>query len=432
MGQIIESVDFGAIIRGARSAARLTQTQLGARCGYSASAISRIEANKLRPEYSAMLRMCEVLAIPPERMRGSPVPDRAAVATVTIVGPSDEEDSVRRRNLLTGALAAGATAVVGAGSASATAFSGDPAAGLEDALFRLPPAEPMALPLLTAQAVAARRAFRDAHYNDLGRALPRLLATAAATRDAATGRARQQASAVLARAYVLTAELASKQHSDAAWVAADRALSAARDSGSPVPVGEASRVLAITMRRSGRWSSAVQFLAREAAGLDAVEQRAAAVRTTLLLTAAYSAATGGDRSTALALLDEADADVERLPDVPGLFTVEATRAQVDVYRIGALTALGTPDEGVKVAAGLNIDHMTSPERRARAWTDVARMNHALGNGSQTFEALRHVEQEAPQEVRRPALRALTSDLLYRPARMQGLREFAVRTGALTS
>ncbi|MFF1921306.1 helix-turn-helix domain-containing protein [Streptomyces sp. NPDC058221] len=432
MGQTHERVDIGAIIRGARATARITQMRLGATCGYSASAISRIEANKLRPEPSALLRMCEVLGIPPERMGGSAVPDEASVATVTVVGPSDEEDAVRRRKLLTGAIATTATAIVGTGTASAATPPGDPAAGLEDALFRLPDAEPAGLPMLTARTAAARKAFRAAHYTDLGRALPSLLATAAATRDVATGQARQQASAVLARAYVLTAELASKQHSDAAWVAADRALSAARDSGSPIPVGEASRVLAITMRRSGRCSAAVHFLTREAAELDAAEQRTAAVRTTLLLTAAYSAATGGDRSTALALLDEAEEDVERLPDVAGLFTVEATRAQVDVYRIGALNVLGTPDEGLKVAAGLNIGYMVSPERRARAWTDVARMHHALGDGAKTFAALRHVEQEAPQEVRRPALRALTSDLLYAPSRVQGLREFAVRTGALAA
>jgi hypothetical protein len=112
--------------------------------------------------------------------------------------------------------------------------------------------------------------------------------------------------------------------------------------------------------------------------------------------------------------------------------VQATRAQVDVYRIGVFNALGTPDEGVKVAAGLEIGHMPTAERRARAWTDTARMWHALGNGPQTFASLRRVEQEAPQEVRRPALRALTSDLLYGSARVQGLREFAVRTGALAA
>ncbi|WP_043224572.1 hypothetical protein [Streptomyces sp. NRRL F-5193] len=58
------------------------------------------------------------------------------------------------------------------------------------------------------------------------------------------------------------------------------------------------------------------------------------------------------------------------------------------------------------------------------------MWHALGDGQQTFAALRRVEQEADQEVRRPALRALTASLLYGPARVQGLRDFAVRTGAV--
>ncbi|WP_434590546.1 helix-turn-helix domain-containing protein [Streptomyces sp. A5-4] len=431
MGQTMESEDFGAVIRGARGSARLTQAQLGTRCGYSASAISRIESNKLRPDCSAVVRMAEALGIPPERLRGSAGPNRPAVATVAVGWPMDEEDAVRRRELLTGALAAGATSIVGVGTASAAA-SGRPAAGLEDVLFRLPAAEPVPLSLLTTRTALARRAFRAARYTDLGHTLPGLLGAAEATRDAATGRARQHASAVLARAYVLTAELAAKQHSEAAWVAADRALSAARASGTPVPVGEASRVLAITMRRSGRWASAVHLLTREAADLDSGEERTAAVRATLLLTAAYSAASGGNRSAALALLDEVEGDVERLPEVSGLFTVEATRAQVDVYRIGVLNVLGTPDEGVRIAAGLNIGFMSSPERRARAWTDTARMWHALGDGRRTFAALRHVEQEAPQEVRRPALRALTSDLLYGPARVDGLREFAVRTGALAA
>jgi hypothetical protein len=231
---------------------------------------------------------------------------------------------------------------------------------------------------------------------------------------------------------VLAAELATKQHSDAAWVAADRALSAARSSGIPVAVGEASRVLAIAMRRSGRPSAAVHLLSKEAADLDADRDHTGAVRTTLLLTGAYSAATGRDRSTALSLLEEAEQEADRRPAVPGLFTVEATRTQVDVYRIGVLNALGTPDEAVKVVRRLDVSHLPTPERRARAWTDVARMWNALGDGRQTFAALRQVEQEAPQELRRPALQALTAGLLYGPARVEGVPEFAARTGALAS
>ncbi|WP_415852613.1 hypothetical protein [Streptomyces albus] len=150
-----------------------------------------------------------------------------------------------------------------------------------------------------------------------------------------------------------------------------------------------------------------------------------------MLTAAYSAATAKDRSTALELLDAAQEETAR-PDaaVPGLFTVDATRTQVDTYRISVLNALGTPDEGVSVARRIDIDSIPSLERRARAWTDVARMWHALRDDRKTFDALRRVEQEAPQEVRRPALRALTVDLLYSPVRVPGVREFAARTGAL--
>jgi transcriptional regulator with XRE-family HTH domain len=418
--------EIGALLRGARCAARLTQTQVGKACGYSASAVSRIESGKLHVDYPTLLKFATVLRIAPEQLRASAVPGMTNVATVAGGCRSDEEDEVRRRELLTGVVAAGATAAVGAGPASAAQVD------LDVALFRLPPAEPMPLPQLVGQIAAARRDYCATQYARLGQVLPGLIASATATRDASTGRVREEADMALARSYVLAAELATKLHSDAAWVAADRALAAARCSGIPVAVGEASRQLAIAMRRSGRSTTAVHLLTKEAEDLDASRDHTGAVRTTLLLTGAYSAATGRDRSTALSLLEEAEQGTERHPAVPGLFTVEATRTQVDAYRISVLNALGTPDEAVTVANRLNIDRMPTAERRARAWTDVARMWHALGDGKQTFRALREVEREAPQEVRRPALRALTAGLLYGPTRIEGVREFADRTGALVA
>ncbi|WP_316769028.1 helix-turn-helix domain-containing protein [Streptomyces sasae] len=420
--------EIGALLRGARCAARLTQTEVGKACGYSALAFSRIESGKLRIDYPTLLKLAAFLRIAPEQLRASAVPGMTNVATVAGGCRSDEEDEVRRRELLTGVVAAGATAAVGAGSAPAAAAPVD----LDVVLFRLPQAEPMPLPLLVGQITAARRDYCATQYTRLGKVLPGLIASATATRDASSGRAREKADLALARTYVLAAELATKQHSDAAWVAADRALAAARCSGIPVAVGEASRQLAIAMRRSGRSTAAVHLLAKEAEDLDASRDHTGAVRTTLLLTGAYSAATGHDRSTALALLDEAEQETERHPAVPGLFTVEATRTQVDAYRISVLNALGVPDEAVTVAARLNVDRMPTAERRARAWTDMARMWSALGDGNQTFRALRQVEREAPQEVRRPALRALTAGLLYGPTCIEGVREFAARTGALVA
>ncbi|MFD8613020.1 helix-turn-helix domain-containing protein [Streptomyces sp. NPDC059631] len=419
--------EIGALLRGARCAARLTQTQVGNACGYSASAVSRIESGKLRVDHPTLMRFAAFLRIAPGQLRASTGPAMTNVATVAGGCRSAEEDEVRRRELLTGVVAAGATAVVGARPAAAA-----DSADLEVALFRLPQVEPMPLPRLAGRISAARRDYCATQYTRLGQNLPGLIAAATATRDVSTGRAREEADLALARSYVLAAELATKQHSDAAWVAADRALAAARCSGIPVAVGEASRQLAIAVRRSGRSTAAVHLLTKEAEDLDASRDHTGAVRTTLLLTGAYSAAAGRDRSTALALLEEAEQEAGRHQAVPGLFTVEAPRTQIDVYRIGVLNALGAPDEAVPVVARLNVDQMPTAERRARAWTDVARMWHALGDGEQAFAALRRVEQEAPQEVRRPALRALAVGLLYGPTRIEGIREFADRTGALTA
>ena len=428
---LIGAHDVGRLIRWARIERGWRQVDLGRRAGYSASAVSRLETAHRPATDVGMLRLLAAALEMPDAVLGAVLGMTAAADTrvAPVAGNrrrgDEEADAVRRRELLTGALAASTVAIVGA-----AVPPGRPSA-VEDILFDLPGGEPVPLTTLMSRTAAARGALDAARYDDLSRTLPGLLATAEATRDAAGGRAHREASAVLARAYLLASELASKMGSDAAWVAGDRALTAARISGMPVPVGEASRRLAITMRRSGRWSSAVNLLSREAAELDAAEPRSAAVRTSLLLTASYSAATGGDRAGALGLLAEADEDAARHPQVPGnLFTPAATRAQVDVYRIGVHTTLGTPDEGVATAAALDVSRMPTPERRARAHTDIARMWHALGEGQRTYAALRHVEQEAPQEVRRPALRALTADLLYGHTRVRGLREFAVRTGAL--
>ncbi|MER6469616.1 hypothetical protein [Streptomyces collinus] len=226
----------------------------------------------------------------------------------------------------------------------------------------------MPMPRLVGLISAARRDYCSTQYSRLGQTLPGLIASATATRDASTGRAREEADLALARSYVLAAEPATKHHSDAAWVAADRALAAARCSGIPVAVGEASRQLAIAMRRSGRSTAAVHLLTKGAGDLDASRDHTGAVRTTLLLTGAYSAATGRDRPTALSLLEKAEQEAKRHPAVPGLFTVEATRTQVDAYRISVLNALGTPDEAVRVARRLNVDRMPTAERRGHGPT----------------------------------------------------------------
>ncbi|MFE4520215.1 hypothetical protein ACFRMQ_39370 [Kitasatospora sp. NPDC056783] len=179
---------------------------------------------------------------------------------------------------------------------------------------------------------------------------------------------------------------------------------------------------------------AVDLLRRTAGSLcqdqDATSQ---AVAATLLMTAAYTAACGRRRGDALELMGGAEEAVSRLASAgtrapSRLFTVDATSTQTDLYWVGVHTALGTPDEGVPYAARIVPGRLPTAERRARYGTDCARMWHRLGDHHRTFAALRFTEQVAPEEVRRPALRALTTDLLYAPASVSGVREFAARTG----
>ncbi|WP_405015286.1 transcriptional regulator [Kitasatospora sp. NBC_01539] len=343
---------------------------------------------------------------------------------------------MRRRELLAGIV--GTTAALIPSPATAAPRTGpvgdDPTAALERALYAPEPSGPVPAAVLDRALTSARNEFTAARYGRLGQALPALLGAAEAGR-AAAGAARERAHAAIARAYILATELAVKQHSDMAWAAADRALAAARAGGSPVVIGEAARVLAITMRRSGRPAAAVDLLRRTAADLTGQSGAAPrAVGATLLLTAAYTAACDRHRTDALDLMSGAEDAIRRIPGgapASPLFTVDATATQRDLYWIGVHNALGTPDEAVPYAARLTPASMPTAERRARLGTDAARMWHQLGDHRRTFAALRLVEQAAPEEVRRPALRALTADLLYSPSPVPGLREFARRTGAAT-
>ncbi|MEU1307785.1 XRE family transcriptional regulator [Streptomyces cinnamoneus] len=307
----------------------------------------------------------------------------------------------------------------------------DPAAALEAGLFRPPAARPVSLGQLALALHRARADFRHARYQALGTELPLLLAAADATRDPLTGYAKERACALAAYAYSLAGELASKQHSEAVWVAADRALAAARTSGQPAPLGEAARMLSVAMRRAGRHHQAADLLVHTGRQLaDDPTEQALAVRAAMLLTCGYTVAHYGDRTAALDMVDEAEAIGQRLRYGPGLerVTIQATRTQCASFRLSVYNKLGAPDEAVPVVARINPSIFPTAERRARFHTDAARMWHQLGNNARTFASLRAIEREAPEEARRPSVRAVTADLLYSSTNLPGLKEFAARTG----
>lgn len=251
----------GVIVRTARLAAGLTLADLGRRCGYSASQISRYERG-VQPltDITLLRRLAEALAIRPQEFGLTPQytgptgrhaltgrkeqPAEAGAPRVDRDFPSEDgEDPVRRRELLAAAGLAGIAAFSRPGAAPADGPA-DLAGGLQDLLYGGGTAEPVPVPALRAATIRARSDFQAARYDRLTATLPRLIATATATRDCADGDERSAASTLLANAYIAAANLMIKLNDDPlAWTVADRALQAAQSGGDPLTLADARRAL---------------------------------------------------------------------------------------------------------------------------------------------------------------------------------------------
>jgi len=143
---------------------------------------------------------------------------------------------------------------------------------------------------------------------------------------------------------VLASELALKANEDGiAWVAADRALPAARDSGDPAAIAAASRAVAMAMRRQGHYDGATAMLTSTALTLGAGHgnppPRVLAAYGSLLCTAAYACAQNGNKSQASDLISEARAAADRMGSTRAGRSVFSA-ANVEVYQISIHTALG--------------------------------------------------------------------------------------------
>jgi transcriptional regulator with XRE-family HTH domain len=439
----INSGNRGAIVRVARQAQHLTLTQLAARCGYSISALSRMERG-LQPltDIRVLRSLANVLGIPPrvfglaDTPRPSAPQPRRAVRVRAVLAPEEEIDPMRRRAVLAGLTGLASAAVFSAASDRVTQ-PGDPAGVWESALFGPPSGTviPVTLPCLRAKVIAARSVFQHGRYTQITTQLPELIATAMATRaemclneDIAT------ASGQLAEIYTLASELMVKLgHDHLAWPTADRALQAAYDSGDILTQATARRAWCIVLRRADRAEAAQQLVIDTATALEPQLREGPeylSVYGSLLSTAAYTAAVDGDRDTAYTLINEALDTADRLgADANHRFTAFGPTG-VRLYRISIARVLG--DSGAAIEAARKINPMAIPlvERRARYWSDVARSFHQWGKPEQCFQALLAAEHASPDEVRyRKPIHDITTSLLHHPGArtLPGLRAFAHRT-----
>ncbi|NMO50692.1 helix-turn-helix transcriptional regulator [Actinoplanes sp. TBRC 11911] len=439
----VEQQKPGSVIRQIRQAAHLTQGQAGDLCGYSTSTMSRIENGRPPIDQIEVRRhLAQVMSIPHEFLgltaptqrherhpgHGSPR-DPARPATV----PTGGGDPMKRRTLLT---SAGAATAAIAGLSSANPATAAPAqACLEQLLLaQSMPVDPLPISRASADLAAATRAYKDARYADLAHALPRLLARLHASRTATTGHPQESLAGMLARAYGIASSLATKYGDDAiALTMADRGLTAARESGDGLTITAAVHVLAITMRRDGHHTGALNLLTSTAANLgadrsDATPQLIGAYGS-LLCTAAYTSAQAGNTGDADTYITEATSTADRLGNIvtPGVIPFSASG--VNIYKIGVYTTLGDTGRALTHAAAVEPDQLPTAERYGRYLVDTARAWNRHGRPDKAAHALLAADSHAPEEVNRSSVRELVAALIIAPtATPAALRELAIRIG----
>jgi transcriptional regulator with XRE-family HTH domain len=434
---------YGVVLRRARQARGLTQGQAGRLAGYSGATISRFETGSRRlADIDTLRRLAVALGAAPEVFgltpgtaefpgdaRAGAVPGEAPLARVVTGLPQDGDD-VRRRDMITGTAALAGAAALGRAPGGGTPRH--PAAGLEDVLYGKADAAPVPPGTLRAAITVARGDFRDARYDRVPAALPKIIAAAQAIRDNAGAGDRAEASGLLADAYLLAADFAVKVNDDPlSWTTSDRALQAAQASGDPLAIADARRSVATAMRRARHPGRAVDMLLRasrdiEPDGNASPDQLASYGN--LLTVAAYTAATAGNRRAAGEYMAEAASAAARLRSSrqPAF-----GQAGLTLYQVSIAQVLGDNGTAIDHARTIRAADIPTPERQGRYWVDVARAWQQWGKPEACYRALLAAERAAPAEVRyRPPVHRLTEDLLRLDARssLPGLRDFARRVG----
>ena len=407
-------MDAGQVVRSARKAADMTLADLGERCGYSAAQVSRYERGLTRLTDIALLRtLAGILDIPPGALGlspGSGQPDAQESADLrfaasggrsVVAGDGGKDDPVRRRSLL-----------LGAGLAAPAALL----ARVDAALAVIPaPRTPATMAGVTGLLTDAHAQFDEGRLTRLVEGMPGLLAAGHDLHDRSPGDERYLA--LLSGCYDLAAEAMHKSGSaQAARITADRAVTYARLSGDPAAEAMAAKSLAVVLRHEGRADLAAAVTRAAAEHLTASGLRAPGAANALaqvLCTAAYSAAQAGDRAEADAMITEARKVTGLVPAAPGgVPCLTVTPQQAALYQVGIWWSLGEPGKALAAARGLRPAQFPTPERRARLYTDLARVWDLGGQTDRAIGALLSASAHAASEVRdRPSIRALALGLV---------------------
>ncbi|BCJ59158.1 helix-turn-helix domain-containing protein [Micromonospora endophytica] len=353
------SVPIGRRVAELRTNRGMSQQAFADRLGKSKSWVDKVERGVRRLDrYSVIRDIADVLRLDPEVLLG---PRRPAPATPSVEGV----DAVRAA-----------------------------LASYHDRPLRTVPAQQA-----SQQVGHAWMSYQHARYPQLLGALPGLLDVTRGPRS------------LLVSTYRITAAVLVKlDHAELAWLAADRAVTAA--DGGPTLTAAATIDVTQALRALGHHQLALTAALTAA---DTTDDHT--VRGTLFLQAGLAAASRGDRRNAQDLLDHAAGLAHRLARDTDAQHTAFGRTAVQVARSLAAHHLGNPSEAIeRHEHAIRSDgwRRLPPEHRAAHLIDTAHAHLDTGDPTQAGQALLDADSLAPAEVRsRPVARTLLAQIIHR-------------------
>jgi hypothetical protein len=221
---------------------------------------------------------------------------------------------------------------------------------------------------------------------------------------------------LLAIAYqACSACLAKLAERDTAWIAADRAITAAEQADDPLlmAAGEFRLVLVFLGTREYEQAEHVAGMATDALQplADSGDRAATSVWGALTLQRAVIAARRNDARAAFAHLAAARQAAERIGADHNDYHTEFGPANVALHEVSVAADLG--EAGMALSAAGSVDASgLSAERQGRLWIDVARAHAQRRRVDDAVAALIQAEAITPEQVYRlPLVRQLIGDLL---------------------
>lgn len=263
--------------------------------------------------------------------------------------------------------------------------------------------EPPALDELRNNVAEVWEAYQDSQYGLATRRLPLLLTDALIAAQAYDGTERERAHELTAMTYQGAAMVLTKLgETDLAWIAADRGLAAAQQSGNAVVTGSLFRSVAHCLLSSGRFGAAVQLVGDASdylrPGMGSASPEYLSIYGTLFLAGSMAAARAEDRQATRDFLEEADQAAQRLGrDANHMWTAFGP-TNVAIHRVATAGELG--DLQVALDMGPGIDTTSLPtERRTRHNLEVARAFSSRNRIDEALSLVLEAEFWAPEQVR---------------------------------